>query len=494
MPAAAAVPSATLRRGWSIRLQIVLVALIVLLPMLAGLGFLAYRVENLQVSANAVTQTYEAITAGHRLVKVFADMNNGVHGYALTGNEMFMDAYGRARVAMSMAELEAAESIRGDPHRQERLMEVFQQVDDFFTKWESRLYELKPGTDDATTKARILDDERTMDLISSDLRAFVAEEEAAIKSRLSEDAEARNFVYAGAVVMSATAAGLLLLFVTWLGRSIAGPIEQVAAAAEKLGGGRMDQRVEPQGGRENRALANAFNKMADALEEAELSLATRNHELEQSASRLAVANDDLVAKQRESDDFLYVLSHDLRAPLINIQGFGKRLQKAMTQLEEALAAGSEEAMAKQLKRHERVAEVHQSGRREDRFPDVPPARYCSLDDPPGKERLDRYEADDPRHHRCGWLPAAGKGYRGGRGRVTECVWRPRPDQSGRDEFDRQRHQVHGRSPDQGDPHRLRRAGRPFPVLGQGYGSWDHRGRPGEGLPTVLAACTDRDRW
>jgi len=54
--------------------------------------------------------------------------------------------------------------------------------------------------------------------------------------------------------------------------------------------------------------------------------------LEKMTSRLAIANEDLQERQRETDDFLYVLSHDLRAPLINIQGFGKRLQTDMGSL------------------------------------------------------------------------------------------------------------------------------------------------------------------
>lgn len=55
--------------------------------------------------------------------------------------------------------------------------------------------------------------------------------------------------------------------------------------------------------------------------------------LEEMAARLATANEDLQERQRETDDFLYVLSHDLRAPLINLQGFGKRLQTDMASLE-----------------------------------------------------------------------------------------------------------------------------------------------------------------
>ncbi|MBI3786413.1 MAG: HAMP domain-containing histidine kinase [Deltaproteobacteria bacterium] len=63
--------------------------------------------------------------------------------------------------------------------------------------------------------------------------------------------------------------------------------------------------------------------------------------LEKMTARLATANEDMQERQRETDDFLYVLSHDLRAPLINIQGFGKRLQTDMGGLSALVSADDE---------------------------------------------------------------------------------------------------------------------------------------------------------
>jgi len=56
----------------------------------------------------------------------------------------------------------------------------------------------------------------------------------------------------------------------------------------------------------------------------------RAHQLEERTAQLQ-------AKNAELNDFLYVVSHDLRAPLINLEGFSRALQESIAALDEALA-------------------------------------------------------------------------------------------------------------------------------------------------------------
>jgi signal transduction histidine kinase len=83
--------------------------------------------------------------------------------------------------------------------------------------------------------------------------------------------------------------------------------------------------------------------------------------LEKMTGRLATANEDLQERQRETNDFLYVLSHDLRAPLINIQGFGKRLHTDMSGLEGGLVNGSKNDSAKRLERMQQSLQFLNAG-------------------------------------------------------------------------------------------------------------------------------------
>lgn len=336
-PAAAPVLPQVRQKGRTIRFQITLVAGTVVLPMLLGLGILAYSVGQMQNATLAVKSAYETIDLGHRLVRQFAEIQMAVHAYAYSGQAIFMDAYQQGRRDWSQAEAAASGSIAQDEARAKHFLAIEEDVDEFFNGWEERLNTLTPGANDPETLQRINEDQGHVRRISASIGEFVRDEEAAIRQRLDDEDRARNQVYISAIAGSAGSILLLAVFATMLGEAIARPIHNVAEAARRLGEGEWENRATPQGGRETRTLAVTFNNMADALQQARTALDARNKELWDLSSRLTTVNEDLVDRQREQEDFLYVLSHDLRAPLINIQGFTKRLQTAMTAMEGALA-------------------------------------------------------------------------------------------------------------------------------------------------------------
>jgi len=49
------------------------------------------------------------------------------------------------------------------------------------------------------------------------------------------------------------------------------------------------------------------------------------------------AEEEISAKNKELENYLYIASHDLRSPLVNIQGFSQRLQKQADSISAALA-------------------------------------------------------------------------------------------------------------------------------------------------------------
>ncbi|MBI4515782.1 MAG: CHASE3 domain-containing protein [Deltaproteobacteria bacterium] len=338
-------------RGSSIRTRIAAVALAAVLPTLAALVVLASRIAQLNQATLAVAATFETIQHGSRVVKLLSDMQLATRAYAISGDSLFLDSYQQARKQWPEAITAAANALRNDPSLIEQLARVEDDANDFFTEWERRLGSMLPAGDDANAWFQLGKDETRMRRITATIAAMVSHKEGEIRTRLQDAEQARRRVYAVVAAISLLAIALLAGLTTILGRSIGRPIEHVVEAAHRLAEGEWGERVPVQGGRETRILANAFNRMTAAVKDARAELAQRNHQLEHTAARLASANEGLVERQRETDDFLYVLSHDLRAPLINIQGFGKRLQSSMTTLETSLADPAKQGdCVKQLQR------------------------------------------------------------------------------------------------------------------------------------------------
>ena len=122
-------------------------------------------------------------------------------------------------------------------------------------------------------------------------------------SRNALDDEIRRNVLALAGRIGLIAAAGLVLGAAgsfWLGRLLASPVLALADAAERLGGGQLDARVEVRANDEIGDLAGQFNRMGTRIEE-------------------------LV---QFKEDLLGTLSHEMRTPLLGLKGFLEYLRES----------------------------------------------------------------------------------------------------------------------------------------------------------------------
>lgn len=62
--------------------------------------------------------------------------------------------------------------------------------------------------------------------------------------------------------------------------------------------------------------------------------------------KIKALNDELLDKNKELEQIVYVSSHDLRSPLVNIQGFSKELKEDFDKIKRILESGTEEKILK----------------------------------------------------------------------------------------------------------------------------------------------------
>ena len=125
------------------------------------------------------------------------------------------------------------------------------------------------------------------------------------------------------LIMAAVAfiAGFVVFYTT---KSITRPIQELYNGAELIGRGDLDYRLNIKTGDEIEELAEGFNRMAGELKGLYTNL---ENKVKERTAQLAEANEALAGKNKELDDFTYIVSHDLKEPLRGVKAFTKLLME-----------------------------------------------------------------------------------------------------------------------------------------------------------------------
>jgi signal transduction histidine kinase len=157
---------------------------------------------------------------------------------------------------------------------------------------------------------------------------------------LARRRERQQYALIGAVLGSMLVwAATAMIFARSIGRRF----EVVTDNAERLGGGRP--LAAPLSGSDEIAMLDAVLHQTGArLREADTQQAALKTRLEARARELAGVNEELRQETQDNEMFIYSVSHDLRSPLVNLQGFSKELQVSCDELDAIVAqAGLPEA-------------------------------------------------------------------------------------------------------------------------------------------------------
>ncbi|WP_404365605.1 CHASE3 domain-containing protein [Sphingomonas sp. MMS24-J45] len=252
-----------------------------------------------EAHTQAVNHTYEVELAIDRARIAIEQSETTRRGYVMTGQPIFIESYREGMASVPSLIGRIATLTRDNPAQQRRVALLRRLVDDIAAQREKTIALVEQGDrDGAIALFRTETSGHRMRAVRAVARALAAEEERLLAIRNAEQQASVQVFYATLAV-----AGLLLVLVA------AVTLATILRYTRDLATSR-----------------DSLRDFADTLEE-------------QVAERTA----DLTRANEEIQRFAYIVSHDLRSPLVNVMGFTAELEGAIAPLGELVARAEERA-------------------------------------------------------------------------------------------------------------------------------------------------------
>ena len=297
-------------RGKSLSLSARMIAASVVLAVLVAGGFavLISAMSALDDANRREAHSKDVAVAALALEKVVADLETGLRGFILTGQERFLEPWTEARNSLDRHVLEFEQLSASNPDQRRRARRLVAAIREYVDYYADPVLEIaRENRAVATDEVAVAERKRLTDAIRQRFDNFMkAEESLAAASGSSADRE-RDRAIALAVTALVVCAFLIVIFGLYLARSTARPVRAVATAASNLAAGDLSTRLAEGGPGEVGELTDAFNRMAEELERGRAELESQNEQLRQS--------------ERRKSELVRIVSHELRTPLASVLGF-----------------------------------------------------------------------------------------------------------------------------------------------------------------------------
>jgi two-component system OmpR family sensor kinase len=269
-------------------------ALVLILAVATGLFFVGRGLES------QVRTEEESIIALQKLRADVVTAQSGARGYQLVGRRRFLGPY---RAGVPAAERTFAElGSLLEPGERDRIA----RVERVFGEWREHFAEptiafVRQGRDaEAAALAKTGNGKRRIDWIKAQLARLVAQEQEEIEDEEQQAAILGVLAIAFIAALCVGVAVVGRMAFRRLNVRLTDPLDDIAAASRRLGGGDLSARVEERGVDEVAVVGRSFNNMAGDIQE-------------------------LVAELRQLDEmkgeFVSAVSHELRTPLTSIKGY-----------------------------------------------------------------------------------------------------------------------------------------------------------------------------
>lgn len=306
---------------------------------IAFAGFLLLRQRRVDEAGQWAIHTKVVIAQAETMFRTLIEADSAVRATVMLADQSFDATAAEALNRLPHEVNSLAFLIRDNPPQIVRVDEMRSEVDQFIAQRQT-LRDTARNPAAATAAINEMRDVmrlRQVRSIRGKLDEFLGVEQALDQRRVAELSRIQEQQALILALGSVALIGAGMLSALVFGRSIVRRIEIMNANVRRLTAG--EKLVPPVAGHDEiSALDASFHKMAFDLEAATAKEKLYQESLERRTAELTTTNRELNQKSDENEMFVYSVSHDLRSPLVNLQGFGKELGLAMGELKDVLAA------------------------------------------------------------------------------------------------------------------------------------------------------------